>query len=335
VSRRARKDDGPVFPRNARLLASLPIDIFINIRECITCFELLKDHMSNTITETIQQEQRRDWRSFLSMSNNQSWRTIRESAMIWSLNYYEAIKYLKDPSFRIYLQSRMINPERQLHCSLNSHPILNIGPRVMLDSNILCNLCCFQVSFLSIEEIPSSPTLRILSVRDCKKLLILGSYPMLQSLTLCHCSQVTSIGKTEALTHLHLTPTFVDLLGDFPLEQLECLHLRSLMQSFLQNISRLTYLKMLLLVNDYPFSSNNELPVLPFPVLHSLSVKNIELVNLSGFTSLKVLVAHGIREGRIIGLESVASQLISFSYEGNTHLRALEVYPQKIAFSPI
>jgi hypothetical protein len=135
------------------------------------------------------------------------------------------------------------------------------------------------------------------------------------------------------LTHLRLTPTKADLLGNFPLEQLEYLHLESasLIPSFLSSIPRFRQLQELSLINSIhalPITTTNNnqtnapvvyfrLPVLPFPELRSLYLENIESVNLNGLTALKTLKLKGTLESQVIGLDSVASQLTSYTIHEN------------------
>jgi hypothetical protein len=320
--------------RSSIPVVSLPAEIFLQIRKYLVTLQLMKEEYADSYERLTKEEQLRNWRNFLSMSNRESWKAIRQSTMIWLLNYYESMRYLEDDIFRVYLHERMVDPGLQLSCNMNTpYPLLRGDLLVTFDRLFMAVLHSLHVSDLFIEEIPSSNTLRVFSARDCKYLFALGTYPKLNFLTLYQCKQVVYVGKTALLTHLRLTPTKADLLGNFPLEQLEYLRLESssLIPSFVSNFQRFRCLKELSLINPIdliPVTTTNNnntnvhvahfrLPVLPFPDLHSLHIDSIESVNLNGLTALKTLKLKGVLENQVIGLNSVASQLTSYTLHEN------------------
>jgi hypothetical protein len=117
----------------------------------------MKEDYADSYERLTQEEQLRNWRNVLSMSNHESWKTIRKSTMLWSLNYYESMKYLEDDVFRVYLHERMVDPGFQLSCRMNTpYPLLGGNLLVTFDRLFMEVLHSLHISDLFIEEIPSS-----------------------------------------------------------------------------------------------------------------------------------------------------------------------------------
>jgi hypothetical protein len=141
----------------------------------------------------VRQEPERSWREFLSISNSQCWKRVRNELKIWSLNEKAFLKYLTNDCFRGYINERMINPVLQLHC--RSFNVLRT-PSDLRDSLVselvaeLSSIGCLSIYGYSLSDFPSSRCLHTLRIDSSSSLQRLGDFPVLETLHLWECTEL-------------------------------------------------------------------------------------------------------------------------------------------------
>jgi hypothetical protein len=80
-------------------VSELPIEILIRIGHILIWERYRAEETFDSIELTVRKEAKWSWKNFLSVSNIQQWKFIRQNAMIWCLNAYESKKYLEDDLF--------------------------------------------------------------------------------------------------------------------------------------------------------------------------------------------------------------------------------------------
>jgi hypothetical protein len=329
--RKVRVKSNPVFENSkSRELFNLPIDLYILIRSYLFSHLILTEGNYDSIEKFVLRESQRSWRNFLSISNHYDWKIVRKATMVWSLNNLESDKYLKEDSFRVYLDDRMDDPLLQLQCQLNesAFPAFSLDSALCRDfSNhfvYLSQLSSLSLSGCTFKEFPSCESLQKLHLTNCKSVKNIGTYPKLLFLFISKCDKLISLGTMKNLTHLRLNSAAASLIIPlFPLENLVHLSVFDATKTFLDCIPRFLQkksdntivcnLRELSLINN-EVSSTMVLPALPFQSLEKLSLACFHSIELNGLSQLKELCLEDVPEPGILGKEEIFPQLKVFSY---------------------
>jgi hypothetical protein len=229
--------------------------------------------------------------------------------MLWSLNRMTFRKYLGGGQFRDYLNGRMLNPSRQLlfHDNVPSDCVIeNDFTQFTRTSSIACISIRNNPHLI---ELPSSSGLQLLSLCRCLSLKKIGDYLNLKTLQIDQCPCLNTVGILVSLHSLRLIGQ-ESRLSQFPLEQIETLHLGYIRNSFFGLSHRLAGLKYLSLSGSWEYLTFFGGS---FPNLIELHVHNFSSVQLTGMTSLLHLVIRSTPTSQIFGKEEVYPRLKSFS----------------------
>jgi hypothetical protein len=320
------------------IFATIPNDVLLIIRSYIFIFrfEDVVETETDELEIFVRQEPERNWRHFLAVSNSQCWKGVRNELRIWSLNEKSFRKYLTDDCFREYINERMINPAVQLHCR-SVEPLDTINSLVA-ELVAGSSIGCLSINGYSLSDFPSSRFLRTLSIGRLSSFALerLGDFPLLETLQLWECTDLTTIGKMDNLKHLLLKDSNERVISQFPLEQLEKLVISgSIAVDFTKFSHRLKCLKDLhisllfyLPVDDRIFTAQQH------PFLNSLMKLRLEYfheIDLTGLINLRHLSIIATPNDQISGKDGIYPNLLSFSWKTNsTTGEKLDFYRTKL-----
>jgi hypothetical protein len=299
----------------------LPLELFRLIREFLSVTSLLGCPQDGSdLDRFIFQECQQNWRNFLSLSNGEVDRSLRRHLLIWSLNQLESKRYLQEESFRNFLLHRM-NDASQLHCKWGLKgrfcwDKLDLRDIPVVLSTIHLNQLI--IDGLDVHELPSSESLQSLFVRDCSKLVRMGSYKKLIQLKICHCRYLQAIEYVESLSTFHyecrlecspeMFHPLEQLFSNFPLSRLTAFFFRGSLEVVKKFVPVLTNLIHLTVLSNTSHSRNSgEFPLLSMPRLECLTVERVNCVNVTGLWMLSTLI---LREVYIVkGKEEIYPRL--------------------------
>jgi hypothetical protein len=257
------------------MISRLPVELFIVIRDHL--FQLLELRPPFDIDENVEDfnedDSRRSWRNFLSVSRKRTWLLLRNQTMVWSLNRDESRKYVSDGNFRRDLMQRMKLPHKQL--------------QLLLYGNSL------GTEFQSNWNDPFFPPIReacTIKLVHCD-ITYLTDLKTVQSLTVDCCTKLHSVECFETLSCLSVHNNECDLLSMFPLEKLEKISIKhSFSLDFSGKLYRFRSLRYLYLIWNKFFDDTLDLPSLEcLQFLEILVVKGYKSFDLSGLVNLKSL----------------------------------------------
>jgi hypothetical protein len=289
-----------------------PNEIYVVIREFL--YSLRVDEELDPIEMFICLESEWSWRNFLSASNCEEWQTIRKSTRLWSLNKFSSLRYLKDGSFREYVNSQCIYPI-QLSCNF---PEADADLERIRSTITTEKFGALFISNYPTAQFPSLNTLIVLKLDGNNEGLVqLGDFENLQYLSLFGCKDLTSCGRMENLIDLEIEEISAKQIFDLlPLENLMNLSLYGLSDNFLSHLERLHNLRKLHLFLDSTdeLGPSGDLPPLLCPYLETLECDCFVRIDLSGLSSLKTLILENININEVKGKEEIFPQLKKFSY---------------------
>jgi hypothetical protein len=295
----------------------LPVDLLILIRSYLHHLVLSSFVENDDIEHFQHHECRRSWRNFLSVSNCHSWKAVRRETMIWTLNAFESLKYLKDGSFKTYVNERMIFPAQQLYLNLKGKRSRSSSLLVFVGRLSNCNLMSLSVDSPDITELPSNHRLKVLNIYNCERLKRLGDYPHLEHLQILVCDRLSVLGEMRNLEQLKLFEFGKVALASFPLETLTKLNITDSLVELIEVLPRFHKLIELTIENgNFGNRRGRNLPRLSLPQLRSLTLETFTSVDLTGLTSLKYLNLQDVRCAiEVIDKENIYPQLKSFFYD--------------------
>jgi hypothetical protein len=81
--------------------ANFPIEVLLATREYLYDGIIQSAWANDVVKNFIRRESECSWRNFLSVSSTEDWKRIRMHCMMWSLNRFASVKYIREQSFEI------------------------------------------------------------------------------------------------------------------------------------------------------------------------------------------------------------------------------------------
>jgi hypothetical protein len=163
-------------------------------------------------------EAQQNWRSFLNLRNNNSWKIMRRSASSYALNKAHSQRYLSEEAFRNMLKERMSDPYHQLSLDLSCVGFTELTEE---HGKILSGIFSINLAYnRELTRLPKIEHVSRLYLRGCTELQDISLLQDIHYLQLNDCREVNAVPRLESLKELQMSQVNTSLLLVFTFDNL-------------------------------------------------------------------------------------------------------------------